>query len=78
MTNRKYAEVPLVLVVAFPYLTVPFLPDFDYPNAPDSPPLAIIAASTATGGWDTSCPLYPRQRTFVSAGGMSEKCDKQT
>ena len=22
----------------------------------------------------TSCPPYPRQRTFVGAGGMSEKC----
>src|SRR4029078_1097561 len=26
----------------------------------------------------TSCPLYPRQRTFVGAGGMSEKCHKRT
>ena len=25
-----------------------------------------------------SCPLYPRQRTFVSAGGMSEKCQHRT
>jgi len=25
-----------------------------------------------------SCPLYPQQRTFVSARGMSEKCQKQT
>jgi hypothetical protein len=24
----------------------------------------------------TSCPLYPQQRTFVGAVGMSEKCQK--
>jgi hypothetical protein len=42
-----------MVVVAMPYLTAPFLPDFDYLTAPDSPPLATVAASTATGGWDT-------------------------
>ena len=27
---------------------------------------------------DQGCPLYPQQQTFVSARGMSEKCQKRT
>jgi hypothetical protein len=27
---------------------------------------------------DQRCPLYPQKRTFVSAGGMSAKCQEQT
>ena len=48
-----YIDVPLMVVVAMPYITAPFLPDFDYQSAPDSPPLAIIAASSSFAAWDT-------------------------
>jgi len=36
-----------------PYLTAPFLPDFVYQSVPDSPPIAIVAASTSVAAWDT-------------------------
>jgi len=42
-----------MVVVAMPYITAPFLPDFEYQSAPDSPPLAIIAASSSFAAWDT-------------------------
>jgi hypothetical protein len=48
-----YVDVPLMVVVAMPYLTAPFLPDFVYQSAPDSPPIAIVAASTSVAAWDT-------------------------
>jgi hypothetical protein len=48
-----YVDVPLMVVVAMPYLTAPFLPDFVYQSVPDSPPIAIVAASTSVAAWDT-------------------------
>jgi hypothetical protein len=38
-------------------------------------PLGVI--SRHNGPFE-SCLLYPRKQTFVSAGGMSEKCHKRT
>jgi hypothetical protein len=38
-------------------------------------PLWVISGHTDPF---TSCPLYPRQRTFVGVGGMSEKCHLRT
>ena len=48
-----YVDVPLVVLVAMPYVTAAFLPDFDYQNAPDAPPIAIVAASSSVAAWDT-------------------------
>jgi hypothetical protein len=38
----------IAVVVAAPYLVAPFRPDFDYRDAPESPPLAAITVATST------------------------------
>jgi len=50
-----YIDVPLMGVIAMPYITAPFLPDFDYQDAPDSPPVAVVAASTSLSPHGTPC-----------------------
>jgi len=46
----------LATVIAAPYLSAPFLPDFDVRHAPESPPLSAIPSSFATAtdtGYET-------------------------
>ena len=47
----------MVTVMAVPYLSAPFLSDFDHRHAPELPPLSAIPSSFATAT-DTGYEVY--------------------